>query len=98
MRTTRLTILVLLSFLGIHASALHAGSMTAVIQKASVDVHGAPDFSAPAVASPSANATIPGRVLYGDSELNANPNTPSVADQNTRNGGRNPNDPSACTP
>jgi hypothetical protein len=45
-----------------------------------------------------ANEAIPGRVLYGDSELNANPNTPSVADQNTRNGGRNPNDPSACTP
>jgi hypothetical protein len=45
-----------------------------------------------------ANAAIPGRLLYGDSELNANPNTPSVADQNTINGGRNPNDPSACTP
>jgi hypothetical protein len=44
------------------------------------------------------NDAIPGRLLYGDSELNANPNTPSVADQNSRNGGRNPNDPSACTP
>lgn len=44
------------------------------------------------------NDAVPGRLLYGDSELNANPNTPSVADQNTRNGGRNPNDPSACTP
>ena len=45
-----------------------------------------------------ANVAIPGRVLYGSAELNANPNTPSVAEQNSRNGGRNTNDPTACTP
>lgn len=49
---------------------------------------------------------IPGRLFYGSTEMNANPNTPSVGDQ-LANGGvaggrpgvggfRNPNDPNAC--
>ena len=49
---------------------------------------------------------IPGRLFYGSTEMNANPNTPSVAEQ-LQNGGvaggrpgvggfRNPNDPNAC--
>jgi Susd and RagB outer membrane lipoprotein len=49
---------------------------------------------------------IPGRLFYGSTELNANPNTPSTASQ-LSNGGvgggrpgvggfRNPNDPNAC--
>ena len=54
----RLTILMLLSFLGMCAPAVHAGNMAAVIQKASVDVHGAPDFSAPTVATLQRNAQI----------------------------------------
>jgi len=41
---------------------------------------------------------IPGRVYYGQAEENANPNTPTVAEQDAANGGRNPNDPSACAP
>lgn len=45
-----------------------------------------------------AAAVIPGRIYYGVAEQNANPNTPSVAEQNTRNAGRNPNDRTACTP
>jgi len=43
-------------------------------------------------------AQIPGRVYYGQAEENANPNTPTVAAQDAANGGRNPNDPTACTP
>jgi hypothetical protein len=50
---------------------------------------------------------IPGRLFYGSTELNANPNTPSTASQ-LSNGGvahgrqgvgafRNPNDPNPCT-
>jgi hypothetical protein len=58
MHNIRLTILLLLSCLGLYASALHAGSMDAVIQKASVDVHGAPDFSAPTVATLKRNAQV----------------------------------------
>ena len=49
---------------------------------------------------------IPGRLFYGSTEMNANPNTPSVSEQ-LSNGGvaggrpgvggfRNPNDPNAC--
>jgi hypothetical protein len=34
---------------------------------------------------------VPGRLPYGISEANANPNTPSVSAT-----GQNPNDPSAC--
>ena len=45
-----------------------------------------------------AAAEIPGRVYYGQAEENANPNTPTVAEQDAANGGRNPNDLSACTP
>ena len=45
-----------------------------------------------------AAAVIPGRVYYGQAEENANPNTPTVAEQDATNGGRNPNDPTACTP
>jgi len=45
-----------------------------------------------------AETVIPGRVYYGTSEENANPNTPSVGEQDAANGGRNPNDPTACTP
>jgi hypothetical protein len=41
---------------------------------------------------------IPGRVYYGQAEENANPNTPTVTQQDATNGGRNPNDPTACTP
>jgi hypothetical protein len=48
---------------------------------------------------PAGSATeIPGRVYYGQAEENANPNTPTVAQQDATNGGRNPNDPAACTP
>ena len=43
-------------------------------------------------------AAIPGRVYYGQSEENANPNTPTVGEQDATNGGRNANDPTACTP
>lgn len=54
-----------------------------------------------------ANREVPGRLLYGQAEANANPNVPSVSEQQT-NGGvaggrpgvggfRNPNDPRACT-
>lgn len=51
------------------------------------------------VLDPAGSATeIPGRVYYGQSEENANPNTPSVGEQDATNGGRNPNDPTACTP
>jgi hypothetical protein len=51
------------------------------------------------VLDPAGSATeIPGRVYYGQAEENANPNTPTVAQQDGANGGRNPNDPSACTP
>jgi hypothetical protein len=58
MRTTHLTILVLLSFLGMSAPALHAENVAAVIQKASVDVHSAPDFGAPTVATLKRNAQV----------------------------------------
>jgi hypothetical protein len=58
MRTTHLTILALLSFLGMSAPALHAENVAAVIQKASVDVHSAPDFSAPTVATLKRNAQV----------------------------------------
>ena len=51
------------------------------------------------VLDPAGTATaVPGRVYYGQAEENANPNTPTVAAQDGANGGRNPNDPSACTP
>jgi hypothetical protein len=58
MRTTHLTILALLSFLGMSAPALHAENVAAVIQKASVDVHSAPDFGAPTVATLKRNAQV----------------------------------------
>src|SRR5262249_13636428 len=46
---------------------------------------------------PAVGATeIPGRFYYGQSEQNANPNTPSAADQLSTNGFRNANDPAAC--
>ena len=51
------------------------------------------------VLDPAGSATeIPARVYYGQAEENANPNTPTVAQQDATNGGRNPNDPTACTP
>ena len=51
------------------------------------------------VLDPALTATaVPGRVYYGQAEENANPNTPTVAEQDAANGGRNPNDLSACTP
>src|SRR5688572_22524296 len=50
---------------------------------------------------------IPGRLFYGSTEMNANPNTPSVGDQLSEGGVaggrvgvggfRNPNDPNACS-
>jgi hypothetical protein len=49
---------------------------------------------------------VPGRLFYGSTEMNANPNTPSVGDQLAEGGVaggrdgvggfRNPNDPNAC--
>jgi hypothetical protein len=51
------------------------------------------------VLDPAGTATeVPGRVYYGPAEENANPNTPTVTQQDASNGGRNPNDPTACTP
>jgi hypothetical protein len=51
------------------------------------------------VLDPAGTATeVPGRVYYGQAEENANPNTPTVTQQDASNGGRNPNDPTACTP
>ena len=59
MRATSVRLAVLLlSFVGMSAFALHAQGMAAVIQKASVDVHGAPDFSAPTVATLKRNAQV----------------------------------------
>jgi hypothetical protein len=58
MHTIRLTILLLLSFLGVSSPAVHAESIAAVIQKTSVDVHGAPDFSAPTIATLKRNAQV----------------------------------------
>jgi hypothetical protein len=58
MRSTsvRLALWLLLSIVGM--SVAHAESMSAVIQKPSVDVHGAPDFSAPTVATLQRNAAV----------------------------------------
>ena len=51
------------------------------------------------VLDPAGTATaVPGRVYYGQAEENANSNTPTVTQQDGANGGRNPNDPTACTP
>ncbi|MFS8062947.1 MAG: M48 family metalloprotease [Luteimonas sp.] len=59
MRTTRLTIvMLLLSFLSLSPPALHAESRAAVIQKASVAVYSAPDFNAPIVATLKHNAQV----------------------------------------
>jgi hypothetical protein len=59
MRHTSIALLsLLLLFAGMSGSALHAQDMGAVIQKASVDVYGAPDFSAPKVATLKRNAQV----------------------------------------
>ena len=39
---------------------------------------------------------VPGRLYYGFTERNSNPNIPTPAVQLATNGGRNPNDPNAC--
>ena len=54
--TARLALWLLLSIVGM--SIAHAQSMSAVIQKPSVAVHGAPDFSAPTVATLQRNAAV----------------------------------------
>jgi hypothetical protein len=48
----------------------------------------------PAIGQPN----IPGRVFYGSTEEQTNPNTPSAATQLATNGFRNPNDPAGCAP
>lgn len=48
----------------------------------------------PAIGQPS----IPGRIFYGSTEEQTNPNTPSAATQLATNGFRNPNDPAGCPP
>ena len=42
--------------------------------------------------------SIPGRIFYGSTEEQTNPNTPSAATQLATNGFRNPNDPAGCAP
>jgi starch-binding outer membrane protein, SusD/RagB family len=50
----------------------------------------------PALKPAAGETEIPGRFYYGQSEQNANPNTPSAGDQLAKNGFRNTNDPAAC--
>ncbi len=48
--------------------------------------------------NPSFSGVVPGRFFYAQSETNANPNAPSVAQQLATNGFRNDNDPAPCPP